>query len=255
MTGNSNANRSNTLIGYLLTTVIIVIGLAIIIFREDISKRSGLAPNEVGDFLAGLFAPIALIWLIIGYYQQATELRENSKAIRQQAEESSAQTESLKQQLVAFEEQKKVLERNAFVDSYYLRYNELIFRCASILRAFTTTEIWSRNLNWFASGYTDVFANWLKNEIHSRGEDKFLEDYDGFFLDDRQQLNYYTVRFEQFMTEADKVDETGALRQVIETSGLGAAYFSVCMILNKDADLKFRPKKIIEKEFQKDGFR
>ncbi len=34
-----------------------------------------LRPNEFGDFLAGVFAPLAFIWIIVAYLQQASELR------------------------------------------------------------------------------------------------------------------------------------------------------------------------------------
>lgn len=47
----------------------------------------GLSPNEFGDFLAGAFAPLAFAWLILGFFQQGYELRQNSTALRLQVEE------------------------------------------------------------------------------------------------------------------------------------------------------------------------
>ena len=38
----------------------------------DIAK---LDPNEFGDFLAGVFAPLAFLWIVVGYLQQSAELR------------------------------------------------------------------------------------------------------------------------------------------------------------------------------------
>ena len=32
-------------------------------------------PNELGDFLAGTFAPVAFLWLVLGFFQQGAELR------------------------------------------------------------------------------------------------------------------------------------------------------------------------------------
>lgn len=43
--------------------------------------------NEVGDFLAGAFSPLAFAWLVLGFIQQGIELRQNSAALLLQAEE------------------------------------------------------------------------------------------------------------------------------------------------------------------------
>jgi len=48
---------------------------------------SGMRPNEVGDFLAGVVGPLALLWLILGYFQQGEELKQSTEALRLQAEE------------------------------------------------------------------------------------------------------------------------------------------------------------------------
>ena len=42
--------------------------------------------NGVGDFLAGLFSPIAFGWLIIGYLMQNKELKNNNNALNLQVE-------------------------------------------------------------------------------------------------------------------------------------------------------------------------
>ncbi|ROR02093.1 hypothetical protein EDF72_1210 [Delftia acidovorans] len=47
----------------------------------------GLSLNELGDFLAGAFGPLAILWLVLGFFQQGAELRQNSAALKLQAEE------------------------------------------------------------------------------------------------------------------------------------------------------------------------
>lgn len=47
-------------------------------------------PSELnlwGDFLAGLFAPLAFLWLVLGYLQQGDELRQSTQALELQAKE------------------------------------------------------------------------------------------------------------------------------------------------------------------------
>ncbi|QNV68338.1 hypothetical protein F7661_22810 [Pseudomonas sp. CFA] len=43
--------------------------------------------NEVGDFLAGAFGPLAILWLVLGFFQQGIELRQGTDALRMQAKE------------------------------------------------------------------------------------------------------------------------------------------------------------------------
>ncbi|MCY1233829.1 hypothetical protein D9M72_463870 [compost metagenome] len=43
--------------------------------------------NAWGDFIAGFSAPLAFLWLVLGYLQQGDELRHSTQALRLQAEE------------------------------------------------------------------------------------------------------------------------------------------------------------------------
>ncbi|WP_448144573.1 hypothetical protein [Pseudomonas silesiensis] len=43
--------------------------------------------NELGDFLAGVFGPVAFLWLVLGFLQQGRELKIGSKALQLQAAE------------------------------------------------------------------------------------------------------------------------------------------------------------------------
>ena len=76
---------------------------------EDAAKMS---LNEWGDFLAGVTAPIAFLWLIIGYMLQRKELKLNTEALlltkdemARQAYEMSVQTNLLKTQARLAEDQ------------------------------------------------------------------------------------------------------------------------------------------------------
>lgn len=55
-------------------TIIWAAALCIYIVPQGFAAIWSLPPNEFGDFLAGAFAPPALLWIVIGYFQQKEEL-------------------------------------------------------------------------------------------------------------------------------------------------------------------------------------
>lgn len=56
-----------------------------------------LQPNEIGDFLAGVFAPLAFFWLVLGFLQQGAELRNSGQALWLQGEELRNSVEQQRQ--------------------------------------------------------------------------------------------------------------------------------------------------------------
>ena len=63
--------------------------------------------NEIGDFLAGVFAPLAFFWLVRGFYQQGKGLEQNSISLELQADELAQSTNALNAQV---QEQQKLIE-------------------------------------------------------------------------------------------------------------------------------------------------
>jgi hypothetical protein len=63
-----------------------------------------MRPNEWADWAAGAFAPLAFLWLVLGYLQQGDELQQNTAALRQQEAQLRAQTDELQKSSVAHRE-------------------------------------------------------------------------------------------------------------------------------------------------------
>lgn len=73
-------------------TAIYLLGLGTYIHAEWEVIRA-LAPNELGDFFAGAVGPLATIWLVLGFFQQRLELKQNTAALHMQASELRASVE------------------------------------------------------------------------------------------------------------------------------------------------------------------
>lgn len=88
-----------------------------------------MQPNEFGDLMAGVFAPLAFLWLVLGFFQQGQELRNSGEALWLQMEELR---NSVEQQKGLVEATKDLREQEARI---YLEQQAEAARAASpILR-------------------------------------------------------------------------------------------------------------------------
>ncbi|HYD78555.1 MAG TPA: hypothetical protein VEC06_02005 [Paucimonas sp.] len=102
---------------FMLGIVLTVLWLTLAAYLAFTQNR----PSELnawGDFFAGFFAPLAFLWLVLGYLQQGEELRHSTEALKLQAEELRASVvqqselvavsrEQMKQELRALEEERE----------------------------------------------------------------------------------------------------------------------------------------------------
>lgn len=87
---------------FLYVAFLIVLALSLAA-KGRAAEIGDMKPNEVGDLLAGVGGPFALIWLVYGYFlqglairQQAEELSQNTRALHLQEEALRAQVHELK---------------------------------------------------------------------------------------------------------------------------------------------------------------
>ena len=83
--------KTLTKVGVGLT--VLWIGAFALIVTTNWPEVQELKLNAWGDFLAGFSAPLALIWLVVGYFQQGEELRLNTQALEAQQEELRRQVQ------------------------------------------------------------------------------------------------------------------------------------------------------------------
>ncbi|WP_430444887.1 MAG: hypothetical protein ACQZ2J_27705 [Pseudomonas piscis] len=96
--------------GRILAITGIVLSLAYVIFAwwlvgDRVQTLRVMGLNEVGDFLAGAFGPVAILWLVLGFFQQGIELQQGTRALLLQAKELQSSVEQQKELVAVTREQ------------------------------------------------------------------------------------------------------------------------------------------------------
>ena len=108
-------------VGWIVTGIYLIGVVVLIYWKRDTLPSLGL--NEIGDFLAGAFGPLAFLWLILGFLQQGRELNLSSKALQLQADElknsveqqtimAQAALQQIESQRLSLEFQQREFERS-----------------------------------------------------------------------------------------------------------------------------------------------
>jgi len=80
-----------TFFGLMFTTFWLAGGLIYFHLSHGLGDFLALKPNELGDFAAGYLAPLAFLWLVIGYFQQGEEQRLQRPELELQCNEFALQ--------------------------------------------------------------------------------------------------------------------------------------------------------------------
>lgn len=115
-------SRRLSIIGMVLSLIYFL--LLLFIFDGRLTQILLLKPNEIGDLLAGMFGPLAILWLILGFFQQGIELRQNTKALELQAEELRKSVDHQKEMV-------EVSRKQLHVDMESLREEQEAIRSAA----------------------------------------------------------------------------------------------------------------------------
>lgn len=89
--------------GFWITGVYVLLFLTYSGFQH--TALWAMKPNELGDFLAGCFAPLAFLWLVLGFFQQGDELKNSVAALKLQGEELRNSVEQQRQLVEVTREQ------------------------------------------------------------------------------------------------------------------------------------------------------
>ncbi|WP_108945637.1 hypothetical protein [Shewanella halifaxensis] len=98
-------------IGVVISFFWLIIVAGLLFFKWN--EVTTLSLNEWGDFLAGVTAPLAFLWLIVGYGLQREELKANTAALLFQREEMASQAKELAEQTIHMRENAKAATAQA----------------------------------------------------------------------------------------------------------------------------------------------
>jgi hypothetical protein len=119
------------------------------IFSSNWGDFASLRPNEWGDFLAGAFGPLAIFWLVLGFFQQGHELRHSVKALELQADELKNSVEQHKAMV-------RITEKQLNLD-IEVRDKEKVVAAERDLPFFQLSEIHSTDLPTISIIKTKVY--------------------------------------------------------------------------------------------------
>ncbi len=220
-------------LGLVITGLWILLGVLYISNVVGWSKFSVLPAEELGNFLEGAFAPLAFLWLVIGYFLQQKELEQNTEALRAQAIEirrSAEQAVIQSENLAASEmhaRQEAFLQISKSVSAQLGSIAGLLYissQGASGTNAATPAEISQLFSAQGAGNDLEAFSRRLL-ETHLQEEDPQVQ-YDLFYGTQirARHANNFIFTFERLLRRADSVDTENMIRDSLTASGHGFLY-------------------------------
>lgn len=192
---------------------------------------ASLNADELGSFLEGAFAPLAFLWLVIGYFLQQKELEQNTLALQAQAQEIQRTAE----QAVIQSEKMAATEVHARQDTF-LQIAESVRRQLGSIGGMlfissqgttgdgtVSNEEFSQLFSLQSASDPEIFSRRLL-ELHVQlGEDRQFALFYGTPVRARHS-NHFIYTFERMMTRAESVDPDNMIRDSLLGSAHGFVY-------------------------------
>ncbi len=219
-------------LGLWLSAAWLALGAAYISINVGWPQVPALDAATLGNFLEGAFAPLAFLWLVIGYFLQHKELEQNTDALRAQAEEIQRTAE----QAAIQSEQMAANERHAGQEAF-LQLARLVRGQLGAISGMlfvssqgaagdgvVSGEEISKLFSIMSAQDSEIFSRRLL-ELHLRLDDP-QEKHDLFYgtLVRARHSNNFIFTFERLLKRAAEVDRDNMLQESLMASGHGFVY-------------------------------
>jgi len=195
-------------------------------FRDFVSQPA----ESLGGFLEGAFAPLAFLWLVIGFFLQQRELRNNNEAIQAQYEQMRRQAESAEVQARAIRDNALHQQQETTLmvaDRVYRQLGAvvgLLWMSSQYTDGGQATEeqvgdLWSR----LGAGDPEAFARQFMS-LYYRSEP--AQAWDLFFATEVRTRHSSTIleTFERLLGRIRECDPDGLIEEAVLGSGHGTVF-------------------------------
>lgn len=192
----------------------------------------GQGIDAVGDFLQGGFAPLAFLWLVIGFFIQQKELTGNARAIRLQYAQMKRMSEHAETQARAIQANELHARQDTFIDISRMVQRQLgglaglLYmaimgeRGSKVLTPQQTAEMWSKE-----SADSELFIRLLIG-LHAEAVQSGRSSRDYFFgtPESSGSSETYMRLFARLAEEARACDPQGMIADAVVGSATGFLY-------------------------------
>jgi hypothetical protein len=220
-----------TWLGLSLTIAWLLLGALYVSDQIGWSQFAALNADALGSFLEGAFAPLAFLWLVIGYFLQQKELQQNTRALEAQAQEIQRSAEQAVIQSQKMAESEMHARQQAFLQIAESVKRQLgsiggmlfISSQGSDAEGNVTAEEFSELFSMKAGQDPEIFSRRLL-ESHTRARpERQLAMFYGTPVRARHSNNFiYT--FERLLARAQLVDTDNMIRDSLLGSAHGFVY-------------------------------
>ena len=219
--------------GLIVSLVWLLLGFMYIAQTVGWANFAGLPAEQMGSFLEGAFAPLAFLWLVIGYFLQQEELQQNTAALNAQAREIERGSEQAAIQSQKMVESELHARQEAFLRVAQNVRGQLgtIAGMLFISSQGTATDDGGISREEQSALFTQL--NTVDTEIFSRRllelslatED--LDERYAYFYGTKvraKHCNNFIYTFERLLRRAEVVDTDDMITDALEASGHGLIY-------------------------------
>lgn len=220
-------------LGLVVSGVWLLLGFLYIAQTVGWSNFADLPADQMGSFLEGAFAPLAFLWLVIGYFLQQEELQQNTAALNAQAREIERGAEQ-----AAIQSQKMVESELHARQEAFLRIAQNVRSQLGTIAGMLyissqseaaedgtiTREEQSALFTQLNTVDTEIFSRrLLELNLATEDLDKRYEFFYGTSTRARH-CNNFIYTFERLLARARQVDTDNMLTDALQASGHGLIY-------------------------------